>query len=274
MCGQVGIIFGRKHRSKAELDHFRRVFTHLLLLSERRGPHATGVGWLKCGGGHSIRKRPGKASDFISSRAFLDFLAGVDSNVTWLAGHTRWQTRGDASNNRNNHPIRAGEVMGTHNGTITNAGYVFAHFGLPRQAEVDSELIFRLADVTLANGRIDIAEFTACLALCKGQVSAVMASLLNPREVVVIKGNKPLELRFDRDRQVVIYSSDAGDLDRALAGDRGWKLIDLKPMTIAIFSCENLIFSCENLQAVKCKPFKLGNVARSASGQTAMEEIV
>lgn len=267
MCGQVGIIFGRKHRSKSELDHFKRVFAHLLLLSERRGPHATGVAWIKHGGGHSILKRPGKAMDFVSDTAFPDFLAGVDSNVTWLAGHTRWQTRGDASNNRNNHPIRAGEVIGTHNGTITNARYLFAHFGLPRQTEVDSELIFRLADATLADGRIDVREFTAHLALCKGQISAVMASLLNPREMVVIKGNKPLELLYDRDRQIVIYSSDAGDLDTALAGDRGWKPIDLKPMTIATFSSHNL-------QAVKRKPFKLGNVAGSASGQTTLEEIV
>lgn len=253
MCGQIGIIFGRGRQSAKQLDYFRKVFAHLLLLSERRGPHATGVAWLKEDGEHNIIKQPGKAIDLVRGGAFVEFLQGVDSDVTWLAGHTRWQTRGDASNNRNNHPIRAGEVIGTHNGTITNAESLFAYFDLPRYAEVDSELIFRLADATLADGGIDIAAIKARLALCKGQICAVMASRLHPQEVVIIKGNKPLELRYYKQHQVVIYASDATHLDIALAGETDWKPIHLKPMTIAAFSCHDL-------RDMKYAPFRLANL--------------
>ena len=54
-----------------------------------------------------------------------------------LLGHTRWRTRGDERVNSNNHPIRAGEVIGTHNGTIYNADYLFRRWKMRRFAEVD-----------------------------------------------------------------------------------------------------------------------------------------
>ncbi len=65
----------------------------------------------------------------------------VDNHTTILMGHTRWRTRGSEANSRNNHPIRAGIIIGTHNGTIYNADYLFRRLGLPRYAEVDSELL-------------------------------------------------------------------------------------------------------------------------------------
>lgn len=250
MCGQLGIILGPKDRTKDELDYFRKVFTYLLLLNEDRGPHATGIAWLKRTGECRILKRPQKARDFVRDSGFRDALAGVDSSVTWLAGHTRWQTVGDASNNRNNHPIRAGEVIGTHNGTILNADSLFTHFRLPRSAEVDSELVFRLADSTVVDGRISVATFKSKLALCSGGISAVMASRLKPEEIIAIKGNKPLGIRYNEDCQAVVYSSEAGHLEMALAADRSWKRIDLRTMAVAVFKCD-----C--LRASTWEPFSL-----------------
>lgn len=252
MCGQVGMIFGPKQRPTSELDYLRKLFGFLLLLSEERGPHATGVVWLKRGGQHRILKRPQRAKEFICSDAYRDALAGVDSAVTWLGGHTRWQTVGDASNNLNNHPIRAGEVIGTHNGTIINADSLFARFGLQRSAEVDSELIFRFANSTLLQGRIDIATLKSRLALCKGGISAVMASRTSPEEVVIIKGNKPLEIRYSQAHQAVVYSSDARYPDMALAADRSWKPVSLGPMIIAALNCD-----C--LKTSRCESFHLAN---------------
>ena len=59
-----------------------------------------------------------------------------------LLGHTSWRTRGDERVNHNNHPIRAGEVIGTHNGTICNADYLFRRWKLRRFAEVNSGALF------------------------------------------------------------------------------------------------------------------------------------
>lgn len=253
MCGQVGIIFGRRCRTKSELDYFKKVFAYLLFLSEDRGPHATGVAWLKCDGKYRILKRPQKSRVFLRDKSFRSFLSGIDSDVTWLAGHTRWQTVGDASNNHNNHPILAGSIIGTHNGTVLNANSLFARLKLPRTAQVDSELIFRLADTTTNNGCVNINAFKFRLALCRGEISAVMASKANPKDVVVIKGNRPLEIRYSKVHEAIVYSTDARYLNIVLAGNRGWKPVELHPMRIATFACD-----C--LETSGCEAFELANL--------------
>lgn len=260
MCAQVGVIFGTKRRKPDDREHLSRLFgwlfTYLLLLSERRGPHATGVALLKSDGEHALFKRPLTASEFIKDQGFKDVIFSVDADTTLLMGHTRWQTRGDARNNANNHPIRAGEVIGTHNGTIVNADQLFDRLGLPRRAEVDSELIFRIADATLDQGRLDAAGLRARLALCRGYLSAVLASRQDPKTVMVIKGNKPLELRYHKAHRAIIYASDAVYLDVALAGDSGWRPIPAAPMSLLTFQCDDLLdFACE--------PFRLANPART-----------
>lgn len=266
MCGQIGFVFGKKNRRSAEMEYFRRAFAHLLLLSQRRGPHAAGAVWMRRDGDYNIFKRPGMAVNLVRQSAFPDFLADADQSVTWLGGHTRWQTRGDASNNRNNHPIPAGAVIGTANGTIINADSLFTRLSLPRSAEVDSELIFRMADASLVSGGIDIAALKGKLALCQGQVSAVMVSRLKPTELVIIKGNKPLEFRYNTVRQVVAYSSDDLYLDLALSGDEGWTPAHLGPMTVSTLSCDDLLI-------IRSQPFRLAGTAGLGTNPPGMEEI-
>lgn len=240
MCGQVGVIYGTKERQPEERSYLKWLFIYLLLLSEKRGPYATGISWLKDDGSHSIFKRPLSATKFIKEREFVEVISEVDDNATWLAGHTRWPTRGDINVLANAHPIRAGAVLGTHNGTVTNADDLFKRFDLPRFAEVDSEVIFRIADTTLCDGRIDLAAFKKGLALCQGLISAVMASKLDPQTVIIIKGNKPLELRYHPEHRVIIYASDPAYLDVALARNTGWQEVQTKPMTIMTFQCDDI----------------------------------
>jgi len=245
MCAQVGVIFGTKRRRSSEQEHlsslFGWLFTYLLLLSERRGPHATGVALLKSSGEHLLFKRPLRASEFIKDQAFREVLSGVDSRSTLLMGHTRWQTKGDASDNRNNHPIRAGEVVGTHNGDLANADALFEQLDLPRFAEVDSEIIFRMADATMIDGRIDVKALKEQLVLCQGSMSAVLASKLDPKTIVIVKGNKPLALRYHGGHRAIIYASDAVYLDVVLAGDTAWKALPVVPMSMSAFRCDDLL---------------------------------
>jgi len=245
MCAQLGLILGTKRRTPEEQEFtnklFDWLFTYLMLLSERRGPHATGTALFKSNGEHLLFKRPQKASEFVKNNAFKEVLRSVDRQTTLLMGHTRYQTVGDASNNLNNHPIRAGEVVGTANGTILNADSLFDHLQLPRCAEVDSELIFRIADATLDNGCLDPMAIKAQLALFRGQISAVLASRQDPKTVMIIKGNKPLELRYHPRHRTIIYASNAAYLDVVLAGDEGWQTIPTVPMSLMMFHCDDLL---------------------------------
>jgi len=177
MCGLAGVIFGKKRRRAEERDYLAWLFTRLLVLSESRGPHATGVAWLNRDGEHRLFKRPVPAGQFVTDKAFQEVLAGMDNRATLLVGHTRWRTRGDERINRNNHPIRAGDVIGTHNGTIYNADHPFRRLRLRHFAEVNSESLsvfpsgsnFRLADRAFRDETPDLEHFKRDLALCRGR---------------------------------------------------------------------------------------------------------
>lgn len=244
MCSQIGIVFGTKKCKRDDTEYlvklFGWLFTYLLLLNEKRGPHATGAALLKSDGEHILFKRPLRASEFVKDKGFRDLLWSVDARTTLLMGHTRWQTIGDASNNANNHPLRTGEVIGTANGTILNADDLFDHLELPRHAEVDSELIFRIADATLDRGCLDADAIKTRLALCQGQLSAVMASRQDPKKVMIVKGNRPLELRYHSGHDVVVYCTHASYLDVALAGDDDWRRVRTRSMSLMTFDCDDL----------------------------------
>lgn len=241
MCGLLGSVYSPTEREPDEQSYLKWIFTYLLILSEKRGPYATGISWLKSDGSHSIFKRPIGASEFVKERLFMDVLSQVDDDTTWLAGHTRWPTRGSHLDNDNNHPILVGNrLLGCHNGTVTNADALFKRLDLPRFAEVDSEIIFRMAHDTMCDGRIDVVALKERLALCRGQMSAVLASKLDPRRVIVIKGNMPLKLRYHSKYKVMIYASDGRYLDVAAPRDLGWKHIQTRPMSIMTFCCDDL----------------------------------
>lgn len=241
MCGLAGLVLGKRNRSDAELERLTSLFTRLLVISRRRGPHATGVAWLNRDGEHRLFKRPLPAEAFVEHKVYPLMLAGVDRRTTVVLGHTRWRTRGDEQINRNNHPIRAGHVIGTHNGTIYNADALFRRYRLTRFAEVDSEVLFRLAARSVTrSGQIDTARYTDRLRHCRGQIAAVLVCRTDPGTILMLKGNNPLELRWNPRAQVVLYASDAAYLNAALAGERGWRELRVSPMTLLALRSEDL----------------------------------
>ena len=241
MCGQIGVIFGNGERDRNQIEHLADIFTELLLQSETRGFHATGIGWVNRDGEHRVYKQPVPAHEFVMAPAFEDMLAQIDNRTTVLMGHTRWKTRGSQQDNANNHPQVGRHCQGTHNGHIGNADYLFRHFKLPRKAMVDSEIIFRIADSAIAEGRIDTDRLSSRLSLCCGQMSAVITTWRDPETVIVVKGDKPLEFRYSARKQVLLYASEAEFLDDALAGEAGWAEVRIPPMSLVVFHCDHLM---------------------------------
>lgn len=240
MCGQAGVVFGTKRCTQEEIDYLTWVFTRLLELSEERGPHATGIAWVNREGKRRLFKRPVPASEFVRDKAFGEALGDVDNSVTLLMGHTRFVTCGNAAVNENNHPLRTGDCLVTHNGTILNADYLFHRFRFGRHAEVDSEIIGRIADASIVDGRIDVKALRDRLALCRGQMSAVIVGKSDPGTIIILKGNKPLELVYHSKLRTVFYASSAKYLQAALADTKGWERLPTKPMTITLLNCSSL----------------------------------
>lgn len=240
MCGQCGLVFGSSERKPEEREHLARIFTKLLILNEERGPFATGAALLNRDGSHNIHKQPVAASEFVRQGPYREILGSITDDATVLLGHTRWPTHGSLMNPANNHPLVAGRIWGTHNGMLSNASELFRHFGFPRTGQVDSEIIFRMADDTIRNGRIHVPDLLDYLSLCRGQMSAVMVTTTDPGTVLIAKGNKPLEFRYHRQYHAIAYASDPSYLDDALEEDLGWDEIPTEPMKLMVFRCDKL----------------------------------
>lgn len=245
MCGLAGVLIGDKHnRSKDEVKAIRAILTSVLALSERRGPHATGIALVSDSGDHYVSKAPTPAGRFVVSKSYKAVLSKLDDNTTLLMGHTRWPTKGSHLNNANNHPLVGGTPAGacilSHNGHIANADMLFRAMGVPRTAQVDSEILLRITERNLGNDGIDADGLAADLACCRGRMSFVATATSHPREVIVVKGNQPLEFRYSESRHVLLYASEAEFLDEALEGEDGWVKWRMSPMRIAVFRTENL----------------------------------
>ena len=239
MCGQCGILRVNASDSPAALASARRLFNRLLLLSEHRGPLASGAAWLDASGCHRVYKAPLPASEFVTTRDYEAWLGSIPSTAVLLMGHTRWPTMGSHRVSHNNHPLvdngrsgpsgqpsrsAQGTILVTHNGHIPNVAACFGHFGLPRRWEVDSELLLRLARRHATSHGIDIPALLADIGQCPGHIAAVTAWAAHPETVLFIRRDRLLYLAFHARRRLVAYASERGILETTLAGQDGWRI--------------------------------------------------
>ena len=234
MCGLAGAILGKKRRRRDELRVIGGIVTELLILNETRGTDAAGVAVIRNDGSHKLLKRPGPASALAEDKLFHRVLE-LDNKVTAVLAHTRRKTRGTERNALNNHPIRAGRVIGTHNGCIANADFLVRKLRLPRHAEVDSEVLFRLVD----RGK-DKGEFLRMLRRCRGRISAAFVCLDEPTSTYLLKGDMPLHTAHVPKLRAVFYASEAWMLSEALSGFP-WGELHLDPLTFSAFNVEALL---------------------------------
>ena len=146
MCGLVGIINKKDDsRSLFESRRIKDSFVKMTKTANTRGGHSTGFAIIQRDGDYLLCKRNLDAYSFFLQKSVLNALDFIDVNETSaIIGHTRYSTQGSPENNENNHPIRANNTIGTHNGSVWNDDELFEKFGLERFAEVDSEVLFRL----------------------------------------------------------------------------------------------------------------------------------
>ncbi|HEY6584622.1 MAG TPA: hypothetical protein VIZ29_07240 [Gaiellaceae bacterium] len=107
-----------------------------------RGADAVGYAHRSPEGDPVVHKRRSRAS------ALLGELA-IPRDASEVLVHVRDYTKGHPTIEANNHPVRHGDVVGIHNGTIVNDEEIFAAHGFERdepEMSVDTEAIFALAE--------------------------------------------------------------------------------------------------------------------------------
>ena len=226
MCGLAGIILKQEDRSEEGLSSVVDGFKKMLLEADSRGGHATGFAVVDKYGGYVLVKRPLDSYDFLDEPITADAFDLVSESITCILGHTRYATLGSPKKNKNNHPIRAGNTIGTHNGSIHNHKQLFKKYDMERHAQVDSEAIFRLYETS--ESAKDFSENR--LPDVRGRVAIVWSDLEYPDYVYMVKGNNPLEMALIPDLNILAYGSTLNIIKAS--GWTKYKPINIKPGTM------------------------------------------
>jgi glucosamine 6-phosphate synthetase-like amidotransferase/phosphosugar isomerase protein len=231
MCGQLGILMGQSSRPRKNMAWIAQLFTRLLVLSEHRGPHASGAAWLDASGAHRLHKAPQSASRFVTGQDYGEWMSSIPPTATLLMGHTRWPTQGSHFDNRNNHPLADSggkdTILLTHNGNIPQVERCFRHFGLSRRWGVDSEVLLRLARRHARPEGVDMAGLLGDMGRCPGDIAAVVTWTACPETVLLVRRERPLFLAWNARRRLLAYASERGILENAIRNDSGTSMASL-----------------------------------------------
>jgi glucosamine 6-phosphate synthetase-like amidotransferase/phosphosugar isomerase protein len=244
MSGLSGLILGTKERTGEDYQRLAGLFGRLFAASDERGTDAAGVATVSRSGHHSLFKRNARAGVLLSAPDYQDrllsILRKVGPRTTVVLGHARRGTVPTPYAGRNNQPIRAGHVIGTHDGRILNAEDLFARWGLRRFSESSSEVLFRMADELVEDGAFQVDRLRQRLREVRGSLAAVMTSRVAAGEVLMLKGNRPIELAFHPEDHAILWASERRFLDAVLGDEAGWEPVDLAANTLARFRVRDL----------------------------------
>jgi len=241
MCGLTGVILKQGDRSENDLSSIVDGFKKMLIEADTRGGHATGFALIDKFGGYILVKRPLNSYDFFKDTISHDALDLVFEDTTCILGHTRYATLGKPEKNRNNHPIRTGNTIGTHNGSIHNHKELFKKYNMERYADVDSEAIFRLYETS--ESAKDFSENR--LPNVRGKVAIVWSDLEFPEYVYMVKGNNPLKMAFIPDLNIYAYGSTL-DIIKA-SGWTNYEPINVFPNTMLRINTKTLKIRTKNI---------------------------
>lgn len=230
MCGIIGMFAFDKGSTTKEKKMRREsmlfLFTEVLQRTRTRGPDATGVSAIFSDGDSMIQKGNIKSPEFIANYGgtteeydgFLDACRESDADLSMLIGHCRKSSVGNTWDNENNHPIKAGEIIGVHNGTLKNHEIVFEKLNCRRDGEVDSEAIMRLLE-SLTNDcedpfTLDTLEET--FRRLEGAFTIIAANANNPYQAALIRKERPMEIAIIRPLKLVIVVSEKCFLEEAM----------------------------------------------------------
>lgn len=221
MCGVVGaLMFGdlKAKDEKARQESVIFLVSELLRLTEKRGEDATGVSALFKDGNYIVQKMGVKSSEFLARyggttedyEGFLKVWRESGVPVKMFMGHCRKTSVGGSYDNANNHPVRVGDMIVVHNGTLTNHNKIIANLGGKRDGTVDTEAIVRLLHKYTDNGKkpvtLDMIEETANR--LQGTYACLAYNGNNPYQMAVFRDGRPIEFAFIPELKTVLIASE------------------------------------------------------------------
>lgn len=214
MCSIVGMGFQRDH-TVYDKRMVHKIIDKLLISGMSRGRTATGLCYTS-NEEITIVKNKIEATNFIDTdfyknaqKKYACFEKYASKQLLSVIGHCRQKTKGTELNNKNNHPISYENVVGVHNGVITNDDEQFKKYKdvLSRKAQVDSEIIFALVNhfVTLTES-IPKGIQKACENL-HGSYACAMIHRHQPYILWLFRSSAPCTIYHYKDKGIIIFAS-------------------------------------------------------------------
>jgi len=226
MCGIVGVArFGELNNTDTLRASALYLATSLLEVTEKRGKDATGVSALFDDGNFFGQKMGVAATEFIARYGgkpddfdgLLTVLREYEAPLRLFIGHCRKKSAGSLSN-VDNHPIKVGNILGIHNGTLKNHDEIFKNLKCGRDGEVDSEAIFRLMQYYTKDCKepftLDLIE-EVCRRL-EGSFSILAFNANNPNQLVSAKDGRPAEYCLIKPLKLVLIASEKKFFESAI----------------------------------------------------------
>jgi predicted glutamine amidotransferase len=190
MCGLIGVAGDLSAR---EVD----IFTNMLRADTFRGAHSTGVAAVRVNLDWRIAKNTVPGWDF--PETVRDWSTLVNAHVQVLMGHNRHATRGTVTK-MNAHPFNHEQILGMHNGTLTDYDFCPEHksFGTDSEAMIAS-FAAKGAKETLSNIR--------------GAWAVVWVDLKKRTLNFTRNDQRPLWIMTKKDSKALLWASEPGLLE-------------------------------------------------------------
>lgn len=214
MCCIYGIGLLKDHKIRNK-DLFIGMTSVLAREAEVGGKAASGVSIMrektarvykvaKCG---SEMVKTDEYQNFMEEHVQLD---DEGDSINSLIGHARLPTQGTIYNNFNNHPIVTNNIIGVHNGIISNDHQLFKGFKkrFKRIAQVDSEIIFQLVAHFSKKRTINTIDAIKESSLyLKGSYACAMQNANHPYNLYLFRSSNPIRVMLIKSLGVVMFAT-------------------------------------------------------------------
>lgn len=253
MCGLAGGL------SLGSARPTHQALAAMFLYQRIRGKDSSGVAYLK--DGHVLYMKRDVVCDEFIRDDLPEYWPDITASPTILM-HARHATQGKASDNKNNHPVVAGDWVVTHNGHVRNDRDLVKYYGMDRErpAEVDTVAI----NLALSQGET-IEQSIAHLSLLDGTATFMAIPLRSHKELLIGRINgPPLYLHLDKRDRILYWSSDVDGLRPT--GKGGWGT--LKFVNVSVMP-NNTVFHYNGSElrqyTIDVRPFRMPNPPQTYS---------
>ena len=132
-----------------------------------------------------------------------------------ILGHCRFPTKGSPEKNQNNHPIVSGNTIGVHNGVIDNDDFLFQSYNLPRQGEVDTEIIFALVDFFASTEKSIVGAIEKTTSRLNGSYACAVQTRSAPNLLILFRNYNSTSIKLYPSLGFIAFATYGDHIDEA-----------------------------------------------------------